>query len=574
MDHQLILDRYRPLELLGEGGYGSVVLAYDTRMQRRVSIKRLPFPPDASGNPIVPAGLAEARTAALLNHPSIVNTYDWDTDADEAFIVMEYVDGATAGDLLELADGPLTPDEVAAIVEAVADALEHAHANGVLHLDIKPDNVLVDRDGRVKVTDFGVAALSSAAGFAPGEAGTPGYMPPEQVHGEDVDERTDVWALGVLAYELLADANPFYSHSREGAAFKADIVEAPPPSEFEPSLSPALDDVLLTAIAAEPADRYPGVRSLANRLLELLGDARAGRESLAALVAEYLGEADEEGGEPAAPGLWDRLGAVSRPAAAAASAAVAGWLAWAGLLAFDVGVPAHAAAIALVALAALLAPGLGLGAGTLVLAAGIAAAGMVITAFVLFALAALVWWTLGRRGAGMLAVYGAPLLGVGHVSPLAPLLAGFVLPPLPAAGLGAAGALLTLAASAASGAAAPFVAVRPRFLADPWVVASASDAFTDLLSSPAPLAVIAGWTGAAATMSWACRSATRSSALIGTAFGIGMLAGGYLLAEVVSRAVNTSVTWTGAPLLLSLTASSILMVLVVAAGPPTRPEEE
>ncbi|MBE0417531.1 MAG: serine/threonine protein kinase, partial [Coriobacteriia bacterium] len=544
------------------------------RIQRRVAIKRLPFPSDRSGRPVAPAGLAEARTAALLNHPNIVTVHEWDTDADEAFIIMEHVDGATVADLLRVSDGPLTLDETAAVVEAVADALEFAHDNGVLHLDVKPDNVLVTRDGRVKVADFGIAALSTAAGHGHGAGGTPGYMPLEQIRGEELDERTDVWAFGVLVYEMLTDANPYYADTWEGAVFKAEVVEPPAPGEFVADLPAALDDVLLTALAPVPSDRYPGVRSLANHLLDHLGDPRAGRRSLANLVEEACGKAPCDEAEPEGIGLWDRLKPWSRPAASIASATAAAWLVWAGLTPFALGTLALGAASALVAVAAVFAPGLGLGIATALLMAGIARQGMVLAAALLFVIATATWWVFGRRGAAWLAVLSGPALGVARISPAAPLLAGFVLPPLPAAALSALGALFTMGASAASGAAAPFTDVGWILLADPWATATGAPAAGELVASPAPLMVLLGWSIAGAVMSLCCRSASRLMALLGIALGTAALTGGYLLADAVATEVNTSVTWLGQPLLLSVVASSILMVLVVAAGPPTRAEEE
>nr|MDA3936803.1 serine/threonine-protein kinase [Actinomycetota bacterium] len=247
MEQQLILDRYRPLEDLGEGGYGSVVLAYDTRIQRRVAIKRLPTMGVRSRRQTAPSGLVEARTAAMLNHPSIVTVYEWDTDSDEAFIIMEFVDGATLADILD-AEGALSVDQAAAALEAVSSAIAFAHDNGVLHLDIKPENVLVTRDGRVKVADFGVSTLSAAMGHGVAEGGTLGYMPPEQLSGGEVDERTDEWALASVLYECLTDANPFGSDSIEGALFKAEVVEPAPPSEFTPELVASIDVVLLAAM--------------------------------------------------------------------------------------------------------------------------------------------------------------------------------------------------------------------------------------------------------------------------------------------------------------------------------------
>jgi serine/threonine protein kinase len=143
----LILGRYRPLAELGEGGHGAVDLAFDTKMARRVAIKRIPLSHAGVRRLGTTTGLAEARTSALLNHPNVVTVFEWDTDADEAFLIMEHVDGAPLSDLLD-AYAPLEPDEAAAVLDPVCAALSFAHDNGVLHLDLKPENVLVTRDGR------------------------------------------------------------------------------------------------------------------------------------------------------------------------------------------------------------------------------------------------------------------------------------------------------------------------------------------------------------------------------------------------------------------------------------------
>ncbi|MDZ4064158.1 MAG: serine/threonine-protein kinase, partial [Coriobacteriia bacterium] len=236
MEEPLILERYRPLAELGSGGHGTVVLAFDTRMARRVAIKRLPL-----GHEARKAGLAEARTAAMLNHPEIVVVHEWDTDEDEAFLVMEHVNGISLADILDETGVPLDVDEAAAVLGGVARALAFAHDNGVLHLDIKPANILITRDGRVKVADFGVSALTGLSGRAHGMAGTIGYMPPEQIRAEELDARTDEWALASLAYELLTNANPFDSDSLEGSLFKIENADMPLPSDFEPSLTPGVD---------------------------------------------------------------------------------------------------------------------------------------------------------------------------------------------------------------------------------------------------------------------------------------------------------------------------------------------
>lgn len=574
LDHQLILGRYRPLQDLAQGGYGDVVLAYDTRMQRRVAIKRLPLPRDRGGRAAEPSGLAEARTAAMLGHPNIVTVHEWDTDSDEAFLIMEYVEGPTVADLLDDREGPLDTDEAAAVIEAVSSALEHAHRNGVLHLDVKPDNVLVSRDGIVKVTDFGVAALSHAHGHGAAVGGTPGYMPPEQLRGEPLDERTDVWAFGVLAFEVLAYANPFASESIEGALFKAEIAEPPAPGEFAPGLGPAVDDIVLTATTADPDERYPAVRPFASELLRELGDPATGRELLADAAQDYVAEEPSSALDLERLGLWDRL--VAHPALALrpAAAVVAGWFAWAGLAAFGLAGPPLLGATALVALAGALAPGLGTLLGAALFVAALAAAGWWWLAIGLGVSGAVVWWFAGRRGLGFAGALATPLLGTAGLTPSAPMLLGFSLPPLRAALLAGYAAALTMVVSAGTGGRAPYIWVDWRYLIDPDTSRTAAGGVRELLATPAALPVIAGWMVAAWLMSIACSRATRGAALLGTMLALPVLFGSYLAADAIARALDASATWSGERLLPQLMASSILVVLSIAAGPPVRAEEE
>ncbi|MDO8987142.1 MAG: serine/threonine-protein kinase, partial [Coriobacteriia bacterium] len=359
MEQPLILDRYRPLAELASGGFGQVMLAYDTRMQRRVAIKRLPVAEGPGITAATTAGLAEARTAAMLNHANIVTVHEWDTDADEAFLIMEYIDGASVADILD-ARGPLNRDETAAVIEGCVAALVYAHENGVLHLDIKPENVLVTRDGRVKVADFGIAALSSATGHGPAAGGTLGYMPLEQLREHKVDERTDVWALAALTFELLTDANPFSAHSIEASIFKVDVLELPLASEFDGSLPRALDNILVAALAPNAQDRYPSVAAFASAIMPHLGDSTYGHEYLAEyLESEFPTEFDDNIVDWDRIGLWDRMPRLGKLIAPLMGAVVGGWLAFFGLSAVSVDRTPALAATGLVALAGILAPGLG-----------------------------------------------------------------------------------------------------------------------------------------------------------------------------------------------------------------------
>jgi len=574
VEQPLILDRYRPLADLAAGGFGEVVLAYDTRMQRRVAIKRLPVAGGAGLTAATPTGLSEARTAALLNHPNIVTVHEWDTDADEAFLIMEYIDGPSLADLLD-ARGALDLDEAASVLEDVASALSHAHENGVLHLDIKPENVLITRDGRAKVTDFGISALSSATGHGPAAGGTLGYMPLEQLRELDVDERTDVWALAALTFELLTDANPFAANSVEGSVFKVDVMDLPVPTEFENGLPSQLDDVFSAALAPHPAERYRTVGAFAAAALPYLGDPSYGRVSLAQFVEdEYALEPESETPSWDDVGLWDRAPRAGRIVARAMGAATGGWLAFAGLSAVALDRLPVLAGTALVALAGLLAPGLGTLLGLVLFLGAVAMAGWWPVALGLGVTGVAVWWFAGRRDAGFAGALLGPVLGLPRISLATPMLLGFWLTPLRTAALSAYSALITMLVSAVSGGRAPYIAVNWRFFEDPLGSRVIAGAVRTLVSEPSPIIVIVTWALAGAIMSVVCSRGSRLAAFAGIGLAGATMWGGYIVAQLLSQAVNGSMTWVGQGLLPYLTASLILVVLVAAAGAPPRAEDE
>lgn len=576
MDGQLILERYRPLEDLGEGGFGSVVLAWDTRMQRRVAIKRMPLPLDAHGVPERPPGLTEARTAALLNHPAIVTVFDFDTDADEAFIVMEHLDGLSVADLLDRIDGPLTLDECATIADSVAAALEFAHDNGVLHLDIKPDNVLITRDGRVKVADFGVAELSSMSGHGPAWGGTPGYMPLEQLEGRAVSELTDEWAFAALVYEALTGRRTYDSATAPEAmiALRTDAVVRP--SHLVTGLPHQLDSVVLTALSISPPERYASVSAFADALQPHLGDIVAGAQSLAELIDEYVEEpADEDAGLESV-GMWDRLGGRLGSLLLRAVAAVeAGWLAWSGLMPFALDGVALAAAVGLVTAAGALAPSLGVGLGLGCLIAGVYASGAWVTGTIVLIAGVVWWWLLARRSTGAAVLpLAAPVLSVVSLGLAQPLLAGFALTPLAAAVTALLGGVLTALASAVSVSAAPYLDVWAPYMLNVWSAELAGASIRALVTSWPAYVALAGWPLAAFIMSVACSRATRLGAVVGAVGGAAALAGSYLLAEYLANGVFTGGQWAGNGLAVRLVASLILMLLVAMLGAPIRAEKD
>ena len=222
-------------------------------------------------------GLDEARTAAMLSDPSIVAVYDFEIQDSTAYLIMEYVEGMTLTELLRDHDDRLTLDVVAAVFAAVAHALEVAHENGVLHLDIKPDNILINASGQVKVTDFGLATLADAQGFGVAGGGTIGYMPLEQMRQENLDARCDEWALASVTYEMLAGENPFLAPNLFQAQEAIEDGELVLPSLCWDNLDPAADDPIFYALDPEREERYESVADFAEELSPFLGDPSKGR---------------------------------------------------------------------------------------------------------------------------------------------------------------------------------------------------------------------------------------------------------------------------------------------------------
>jgi serine/threonine-protein kinase len=335
VSHPRRLGRYELLGLLGQGGMGAVYKARDPSLDRVVAVKTI--------NPLLLAGGAtrgeylerfrrEARAAGRLSHPNIVSVFDLGLDeaTDTPFIVMEYVAGVSLEAVL--ADNPVLPlDQALEIVEQVASALEEAHRGGVVHRDVKPANVFLDGRVRVKVGDFGVARLLGSELTQTGVGlGTPGYAAPEVVRGGIADARSDVFALGVLAYRLVTGQRPFASQTRESLAFEILEREPPPPRALRAEVPESVSQAILRALAKSPEARTPSAEAFARELRATAptgtlaspapAPARAAprgrRLLLAALLALALGlgagaflllrgargtESSGTGGPPAAP---------------------------------------------------------------------------------------------------------------------------------------------------------------------------------------------------------------------------------------------------------------------------------
>jgi len=269
------VSHYRVLHPLGAGGMGEVYLAEDTHLGRKVALKVLP--PDLTRDECAKARfIREARSASSLDHPNVCTVYDIEEMPDGRLVLaMAYCEGESLK--AHLARGPLPIAEALDLAAQVADGLAEAHARGVVHRDIKPANVMVTKTGRVKIVDFGLARLSGTVGVTTTGTmlGTPAYMAPEQARGEEVDGRADLWALGVVLYEMLTGRPPFSGDSMEAVLYGI-LNRAPEPIDrLHPTLPPALVRVVNRALAKDPRGRYQQAE-------QFLADLRACRESLPA----------------------------------------------------------------------------------------------------------------------------------------------------------------------------------------------------------------------------------------------------------------------------------------------------
>ena len=275
-------DRYELLGSLGQGGMADVQRARDLQLDREVAIKIL-HARYANDPEFLRRFQREARAAANLNHPSIVGVYDAGESDHRPYIVMELVEGRSLKDVLR--HERLSPDAALQIISDAATALHYAHERGLIHRDVKPANIMLSDSGTVKVTDFGIARAVGAETVTQTAAvfGTAAYMAPEQARSDPVDRRTDVYALGCVLYELLADRPPFTADSPVALAHKHISEMPPPPSTFADNVSGDLDAITLKAMAKDPADRYQTARDLSTDL----GRARTGQAVTAPVAAAW-----------------------------------------------------------------------------------------------------------------------------------------------------------------------------------------------------------------------------------------------------------------------------------------------
>jgi eukaryotic-like serine/threonine-protein kinase len=260
------LDGCEITQMLGQGGMARVYRAHQDRLDRDVAIKILP-PYYASDPDFVERFKQEARALARFSHPNIVVVHDAGEEHGLLFIVMEYIAG---GNLREYMRQSLSLNEVTRVMREVASALTYAHERGVIHRDVKPVNVLLDTNRRAVLSDFGIAKVMASSAVAISRSGagvgTPEYMSPEQCHGGQVDARTDIYALGVMLFEMLTGHTPFEADNYTALAHSHIYETPPPPSRYNPRVSPAVQAVILKALEKSPADRFQTAVEMATAL--------------------------------------------------------------------------------------------------------------------------------------------------------------------------------------------------------------------------------------------------------------------------------------------------------------------
>ncbi len=263
---ELLAGRYELIQPIGSGGMATVWRARDTRLGRPVAVKLL-RPEFAEDAEFVRRFETEARHAASLSHPNVATVHDTDVDDGRRFIVMELVDGPSVADVVAQR-GPLEPIVAVEIAGAAARALAAAHRRGLIHRDVKPANLLIGRDGRTRLADFGIArALTSSRATTPGTVlGSIPYLSPEQARGEEATAAGDIFSLGVVLFEMLTGSLPWEADTPAAMATARLHVPAPPPSETVAGLPEGLDGIVEKALKLDPLERYPSARVLADAL--------------------------------------------------------------------------------------------------------------------------------------------------------------------------------------------------------------------------------------------------------------------------------------------------------------------
>ncbi|MDQ3024951.1 MAG: serine/threonine protein kinase [Pseudomonadota bacterium] len=273
--------RYLVLKELGRGAMGIVYLAEDTELSRKVAVKMISLTGGKAERDAHEARFRqEARAAGGISHPSIITIYDVGREGDIAFIAMELVEGRELRELIR--DGSLNPSQAIELAALVADGLAYAHERGVIHRDVKPGNIMVLGDGRVKVMDFGIARLQQPTVKTQTGVllGSPQYMSPEQISGNEVDGRADIFSLGVVLYEMLTGLKPFDATDLSQVLFWVVNMPAKAPSERLPGLPAVVDYIIARALKKKPEERYASAAEFAADLRQCLPEVRVAQAAM------------------------------------------------------------------------------------------------------------------------------------------------------------------------------------------------------------------------------------------------------------------------------------------------------
>lgn len=286
-------NRYKILELVGEGGMATIYRAEDLRLKRIVAIKVLSEKLARDGE-ILSRFIREAQSAARLVHPNIVNIFDIGESDGINYIVMEYLESRNLKDIIQ-DNAPYSPDVALKIFLQVAEALKFAHENGIIHRDVKPQNVLVTGNGIFKVTDFGIArAITSSTLTRTGTMmGSVQYFSPEQAQGKPVDRTTDIYSLGIMLYEILSGRLPFEGENPVSIALKQVQEEAPPLSSVNRNISPAVNRLVMKSLSKDPGERYQDMDEFIRAAKQVLSGAPIERAAVESSRA-YEEEEEEE----------------------------------------------------------------------------------------------------------------------------------------------------------------------------------------------------------------------------------------------------------------------------------------
>lgn len=515
-------------------------------------------------------GLEEARTAAHLNDANIVTVYDCVVEGDTCYVIMEYVEGKTLARIMREIDNDITLDMIATVFSSVSHALEVAHKAGVLHLDVKPENVIVNNEGVVKVTDFGLSTLMDASGQGVTGGGTIGYMPLEQMRQQRLDVRTDEWALASLTYEMLSGKNPFKARNLRDAEAAIEGAELVIPSLCWESIDEGVDDVMFDALSPDMDGRYPDIQSFSSELTPMLGDAKDGAKQLAQVVkgpdalpsARASSEREKRPPKPYVPFI-DKLGMKGSSIVMRAFAALGtAMMAVIALMNFRVdfagsggdavangadttfGLFSNVPIAAVVVLVALVAfalwrPRWSYPAAIVVFVVMLLFNQAWLAAVLLTAGAGAWWWFFGRVNDMMCALaLMQPLLGSVGFTAVVPVLAGSLLDvrdALATAGMVALGAVVFAALGSDDvmnwNVMANFiVALNPSIAG-----ASIGNGLGETLSSLENWCVMAGWIAAAALYALLCRRGSHAFDIVGSALAAACVVAGTIVVPIVTN---------------------------------------